>query len=161
MAPLNHAHKTRDLWGEYPKIDRLEFWNCVNVGEGHRVNSSVFSVRWDPRSPEFAEGDPGVESERGIFVGGSKKEAERRIFKAVDQYLNRVEKAEEKTGFKRRPRRTRGGRTAHDRMKWVVMRLCRHMTFDKIRAALSNSPENSSTIRKAVNDLIQNLNCDE
>jgi len=153
---FDHAHKTRELWEMFPKIDLLEYWHCVDVGEWRLVLSPVFNVQWDPRSPALVK----MDGERGIFVGGSKTEAKDRIFKAINQYLNRVETIEKAAGFEQHPLRTRDGRTPSDRMKWVVMHLCRRMTFDEIRRALDDSPENSSSVRKAVHDLIQNLNFD-
>jgi len=160
---LDHARNTRDWWKTYPNVNHLDLWHCVNVnvGEWRRVNAPVFSVRWDPRSPEFDRGDPNVESKRGIFVGGPKKVARERIREAIDRYLDSVEKAEKKAGFEQYKPRIRDGRTPSDRMKWVVMRVCRGMTFDKIYANLPDPPKETSTIRKAVNELIQNLNFDE
>jgi hypothetical protein len=109
--------------------------------------------------PEMDRGN--YETGEAIFVSGSKATARKQIRKAIDQYFDRMEKhVAEEASLKRLGLRTRDGRGPRDRLRWVVMRLCKDMTFDEIAedSATTNAKTlEAETVRKAVKSLMQRL----
>jgi len=175
---IEHAERTVDLWKGSPQVPLAAIWKSGGGAAYYEPQEVELVIRWDPALPREPvevshreekiiaeipdEQRPGVkyqtiQPERfEVVVGGaSRKAAWDAAREAWKTYATLVEGQYKAAGFMPAKQRTGGGNASiEDRMRWVVLRVVRGMSWAEVGGELGLP---RTTVENPVKELIRAL----